>query len=419
MISLKSNYPPWLQILAVTQTGALLVFMSFSGALPILQAEWEITNTQAGAIQSAGQFGYLLSVLIISSLADYVDPKRLIVAGAIWAGISNLLFAGYAHDTSSAIIFRVLIGIGIAGIYMPGVKLISQHVPRGKRGRAIGFFVASFTLGAALSIALGGNLASAMGWRLAFAVTTFGPILGAVLSWKYLPNSVKATGLNETPPPIKELLNNRQAILIILLYATHAWEVLGMRSWLATYLTAVRTNGGAILAEATSSGATIAGLATIIAAIATASFGAFSDRMDRIKLIIIVMTLGFFSTILLGFSFTSPWILVILISLIASFLLNADSAVISTQLMEVVGESFLGRTLAIYSFFGFAAGSVSPLVFGAVLDYAGTFNVAHLGYPWAWAFSTFAIASFIGLIIAVYLQSVTKLNDKSIPFSQP
>jgi hypothetical protein len=51
------------------------------------------------------------------------------VGGALWAGLSNLAFAGFAHDTSSAVIIRALIGLGVAGIYMPGVKFISQNIP--------------------------------------------------------------------------------------------------------------------------------------------------------------------------------------------------------------------------------------------------------------------------------------------------
>jgi MFS family permease len=134
MQRLRSRYPPWLVAISFSQGGALLVFMSFAGALPLIQAEWGLTNVQAGAIQSAGQIGYVLAVLVSSSLTDYIDPKRMIVAGVICAGVFNLLFAGLASDTTSAIVFRALIGFGIAGIYMPGMKLITQRIPASDRG---------------------------------------------------------------------------------------------------------------------------------------------------------------------------------------------------------------------------------------------------------------------------------------------
>lgn len=410
MIS-QGRYPSWLLGLSATQGGAVLVFMSFAGALPLLQADWQLSNAQAGAIQAAGQIGYLLAVLVSSSLTDFVTPKQLIVGGALWAGLSNLAFVGFAHDMVSAMIFRALIGLGVAGIYMPGVKLISQNIPSSQRGSAVGLFVASFTLGAAASIYLGGNLASILGWRLAFGLISIGPLAGALISFKFLPNIKKPNQENKHSAPISELLHNRPAILIILIYVSHAWEVLGLRSWLAAYLTAVSTSTGASLAEATRNGATLAGISTGFAAAATASVAALSDRFNRIRIIITVMSVGFFCTFFLGFTLTLPWVIVVGVSLIASFMSNADSAVISTALTENVPSDYLGRTLAIYSFLGFAAGSISPFIFGATLDFASTNPLPALGNlssPWSWAFATLALGSLAGLLVTVMLHRLSK-----------
>ena len=153
------------------------------------------------------------------------------------------------------------------------------------------------------------------------------------------------------------------------------------------------------------SGSSAAGFSIVVAALATASVAAMSDRISRTKTIIIVLILGFFSVFGLGFTLNSPWIAIIAISLIASFLSNADSAVISTTLTEVVPSKYLGRTLAIYSFFGFLAGSISPYVFGKALDIAiasGT-NGSSPGAPWQWAFFTLAAGSLLGIICALVL----------------
>jgi MFS family permease len=390
--------------LSATQAGTALVFLSFAGAIPLLQADWQVNNTQIGAIQAAGQIGYLLAVMVSSTLADYISPKKLIVGGSLWAGISNLAFAGFAHDTTSAVILRALIGLGVAGIYMPGVKLISQKIPSSQRGRAVGLFVASFTFGAAVSIALSGNLATFLGWRLTFGLTSIGPLLGALITLKILPDTKMPKRQRDQPVIISELLHNRSAKLLILIYVSHAWELLGMRSWLTAYLAAVRTNTGASLAEATRSGATIAGIATVLAAAATASVAAVSDRFSRSRIIITVMIISLIFTIFLGFTLTLPWVVVISVSLIAAFFSNADSAVISTALTEATPSDFLGRTLAIYSFLGFTAGSISPFIFGAALDLASMNALPSLsppGSPWSWAFATLALGSIIGLLAAV------------------
>jgi MFS family permease len=381
-----SRYPSWLLGLSATQAGAVLVFLSFAGALPILQADWSLSNTQAGVIQAAGQVGYLLAVLVSSSLTDYVIPKHLIVGGALWAGISNLAFAMFADGVANAVILRALVGMGVAFIYMPGVKFISQQIPPAHRGSAVGLFVASFTLGSAISIALGGNLASILGWRLAFALMSLGPLAGAFISWRTLPVADSSDRQVEQPVPISALLKNRAAVLVILLYVCHAWEVLGLRSWLAAYLTAVGVQNGANLAAATRNGATVTGIATLVAATATASVASLSDQFSRKIIIIAVMGISLLATSFLG------------------FFSNADSAVISTSLTEVVPTNFLGRTLAIYSFLGFTAGSISPFVFGAALDLASSIDldmISGFGSPWSLGFATLALGSLAGLLIAV------------------
>lgn len=397
----------WLWALCATQTGSVLVFLSFAGALPLIQVDWHLTNAQAGTIQAAGQVGYLLAVLVLSSLTDYVGAERFIIGGALWAGLSNLAFASLAHDTATAVLFRAFTGLGVAGIYMPGVRLISQRMPKARRGRAVGLFVASFTVGSAASIALGGSLSSVLGWRLAFALTSVGPLAGAWLAWRGLPHS----GQRPSPPPseashsVFELLENRPALLTIVVYMAHAWEVLGIRGWLPAFLAASLAYAGANLGEATRNGAVLAGLATLVGAVSTASVAALSDRFGRTRTIIMVMGASFICTLGLGFTLRMPWMLVVVASLVVAFMNNADSAVISTTLTETVPTDYLGRALALYSFSGFTAGAISPLAFGAVLDYVDPVaSIAQVTVPaWRWAFATLALGSLLGLVVAVPL----------------
>lgn len=383
----------------------MLVFLNFAGALPLIQADWQLSNAQAGAIQAAGQVGYVLAVLILSSLTDYVGAELLIIGGALWAGLSNLAFAGLAHDTASAMVFRALTGLGVAGIYMPGVRLISQRFPTSQRGRAVGLFVASFTLGSAASIALGGSLAAALGWRPAFVLTSIGPLAGGLIGWRALPRtdgSPQAHSLR-APRPMSELLHNCPALLAIVTYTAHAWELLGLRGWLPAFLTAALIYAGADLAEATRSGATMAGVATLLGAVSNASVAALSDRFGRTRTIMVVNTASFVCTLGLGLTLTLPWALVAGAGLATAFLANADSAVISTTLTEIVPVDYLGRTLAVYSSLGFTAGAIAPLAFGAVLDHtqpAGGPATGAYRPPWGWAFAILALGSLVALATA-------------------
>ncbi|MFQ5409371.1 MAG: MFS transporter, partial [Anaerolineales bacterium] len=392
----------WLYALSVAQAGTVLVFLNFAGALPLIQADWQLNNTQAGAIQAAGQVGYLLSVLVVSSLADYLSPERLVLGGALTAGLANLGFAFFADDVVSAVALRALVGVGVAGVYMPGVNLISRRTSPARRGRAVGIFVAAFSFGTAASIALSGTLAARFGWRVAFVLTSAGPFIGAVTAGRMLtPTRLASPAPPATAASTYSLVRDRPALLAILVYAAHVWELFGIRSWLAAFFAASLTIGGASLAQATSTGATAAGLGTLLGASATAIAAGLSDRLGRLRTVAIIMIGSVAGTLGLGFAFGQAWPLVATVGLVTAAVANADSATLSTLLTEIVPPRVLGRTLAVYSSAGFLAGTISPLAVGAVLDQSDA-------YPWRWAFGMLALGSFVALFVVFHLHRLRR-----------
>jgi MFS family permease len=322
-----------------------------------------------------------------------MPPQRLLVAGALGAALANLAFAKLATGVESAILWRMLTGSGVAAIYMPGVKIIAQRLPLARRGRAMGLFVASFTIGSATSVSLSGSLAAWLGWRAALGLMSLGPFLGALAGWRVArhpaPNILPQDGEVETSGSAWELLHNRDALLVIATYSAHVWELFGLRTWLPAFMTAVFLYGGAELTAATRQGANVAGLATLLGALSIVLAATASDRFGRTPTIRVISGLGFLSTIFLGFMRTWSQALVIPAALVTTFLATADSAVISTALTETVPQAYLGRALAVYSFSGFLAGSLSPLLFGAVQD--------RTGESWRWAFAALALGGLTAL----------------------
>jgi len=399
-----------LAALCVAQAGVVLVFLNFAGALPLIQAEWALTNAQAGAIQAATQVGYLLSVLVLSSLTDFMPPERLLFSGAVVATVANLFFAVGAAGVISAIALRILVGSGIAAIYMPGVKVISQRFSGARRGRAMGFFVASFTVGSAASVALGGSLAGWIGWRPAFGVMSLGPLVAAVAA-RHAARCLQGAGARapsagQESTSVRDLLHNRRALLVIATYAAHVWELFGLRSWLPAFITAAFVYRGAELAVATRWGATVAGAATLLGAFSIVLAAFLSDKVGRAPTIIVVASLGFLSTLGLGFGGTWHPALLITAALLTAFLLTADSAVISTTLTETVPQAYLGRALAVYSFCGFLAGSLSPLAFGVIQDKTGN--------TWKLAFATLAAGGLTAAVAATILRRRLRMAPEAV-----
>jgi len=51
--------------------------MTYAAALPVLHQQWGMSAAEAGSIAGGFQFGYALSLVIFSFLADRLSPKKL------------------------------------------------------------------------------------------------------------------------------------------------------------------------------------------------------------------------------------------------------------------------------------------------------------------------------------------------------
>lgn len=269
----------------------------------------------------------------------------------------------------------------------------------------MGLFVASFTVGSAASVALGGSLAGWFGWRPALGVMSFGPLVAAFAAWYVARRLQQADMRTAEPQPesssVRQLLHNQSALLVIATYTAHVWELFGLRTWLPAFITAAFVYQGGELAVATRRGASIAGLATLLGALSIVLAASLSDKVGRAPTIIAVASLGFLSTLGLGFGRAWHPGLLIAVALLTTFLITADSAVISTTLTETVPQAYLGRALAIYSFCGFLAGSLSPLAFGVIQDQTGN--------TWRWAFASLAAGGLAAAVSATLLRRRLRL----------
>jgi MFS family permease len=376
----------------------MLVFINYSAVLPLLKEEWRMNNTMAGSIFSVYQLGYILSGVILSTLADRFSIKKIFIISATWSGIANLLFAIYAHDYSSAMILRALTGIGMGGTYMPGLKLVAERFPSKQRGKAIGVYVGSLVLGASLSLLITGTAASLTGWRTAFVICSIGVFLGVALSFLVF-RGYRNTPGNRLPDEtyMTAVIKNRPAMLMIFGYGSHMWEMYGMRSWLAPFFTASLIQYGFAGGKATGWGATASALIVGVGTLSTAITGGISDRIGRAKTISIVMTASAAISFTFGWLVNfSPWI-ALAAGLCYGYLIVAESPVFSTGLTELVTPAYLGAAMGIQSLVGYSLGMISPTVFGWALDICkGWEPFPGINGEWGVGFATCGVGALAG-----------------------
>ncbi len=384
----QTRFGCWLGGLCASRVFNGLVFMTYAGALFDLRQEWGMSAAQAGAVASGFQIGYAVSLVIFSSIADWISPKRVYLGSMFAAGVSSLAFAFFARDFTTALILHTLVGITLGGTYTTGVMIIADQYAPQSRGMAVGYFIASTSCGYACSLAISGLALPLGGYKLSFLLTCVGPMVGWLLAWVTLrgtviPGAARRKGQRFT----REVLGNRPAMLLISGYTCHSWELLGMWSWTPAFMATCLSLAGAVGSKAAGSGAYMAASFHLMGVLASLSMGILSDRLGRGRVMMILAATSMACSFLFGWSIGWPLALVIGIGMIYAFSALGDSPIFSAALTEVVETPYLGSAFGLRSLMGFGAGAVSPLAFGAILDWSNPLAAGERVYTiWGWAF---------------------------------
>src|SRR5215470_16922224 len=136
--------------------------------MPSIMPLWQLSNSEAGWITASFYGAYMLSVPVLVTLTDRIDPKRVYLFGVAATLLWHLMFSLFADGFWSALVLRALTGMGWAGTYMTGLKLLADRVDAKMMSRATAGHAASIGISGALSFATGDLIAAAAGWRAAF-----------------------------------------------------------------------------------------------------------------------------------------------------------------------------------------------------------------------------------------------------------
>jgi len=129
---------------------------TFSSMLPFFFSEWKLDSVDAGWISGIYYGFYMISVIILVSLTDWIDAKKIYITSVLITLFSCIGFALFVEGYWTAMLFRALGGIGLAGTYMPGLKALTDRLSGTSRIRATSFYTSSFGIGSAFSFLIGG-----------------------------------------------------------------------------------------------------------------------------------------------------------------------------------------------------------------------------------------------------------------------
>lgn len=363
---------------------SVLVWFNYSAVLPAIIDDWGLTGTRAGIIFSAFQVGYLVTIVPIGALTDRYSPRWVIAVGAAGTGLASLLFGLLAVGFVTGTIFRFIAGAFMAGVYVPGMRFISDWHDPAVRGRAMGIYVGAYSFSSGLAFVVGSRVEAVVDWQTAIIVTSIGAVVSAPAMLAFA--SDPAGGLSRRDRRFDlSVLRNREYLYAVGVYTLHAWELFGVRNWILVFLvsTPVFAAGGSPV----TAGAVV-GLMFILGGPGNLIGGWLSDSIGRTRTIALALGSSALISTTLPFLTGIPLWAITLIVLVYGIVLTADSSPVSTTITEVVDEENVGVALSLQSLIGYFGAAVSPVLFGVALD---TFD-------YTIAFWSLAIAAAAGLV---------------------
>lgn len=364
----------------------------YGATIPLLKADWGITDIVAGSISSYTTIGTAIGAVLFGLYADRFGKKRIIIFTTFLFSFFTLL-SGFAPTPLFFIICRIIAGLGFGGV-MPNIAaLISEYAPTKYRAAIISFIFCGYSVGAMTASFSGQLFLEKFGWQPVYWIGGL-PLLLLPFVIRILPESIStlmkskdakrlATVLRKIEPTlskdiqftyvpqeqlhkssVRDLFKNKLALSTTMFWFSCFCTFILMYS-LNTWLPTLMMNAGYDL----KSSLVFVAVLQIGAIIGTLVFGNFIQLLGFKRVLIPLYIVGAVSLVLIGYS-KNIYIAYGLIALIGAAsvgLQNMSNAYVAEYYSVDVRAAALGSTMA----FGRIGSIVAPTYMGILL----TFNL--------------------------------------------
>lgn len=340
----------------------------WAALLPRLSPIWSLDPAEAGAVTGAFYFAYMAAAPFLVSLTDRIDPKRIYLLGATLIAVGHLAFAYGVDDFSTALLARAAAGVGWAGVYMTGLKLLADRVDQALMRRAVAWHAAGIGVSGALSFVFGDMIADAFGWRTAFEIAGWVAVAASALVLLLAPSvpPPKSEGAPTALLDFRPALRNRRALAYALTYCFHTWEMSVLRGWIVAFLVYVAAQAP----DAAVGWVGPALTATLLAAVGTGMSlvgNELSIRIGRPRIVLLATLLSAAASIALGVAGPTAYWLAVVLALTSGAAIWLDSSTLTGGASESAEPGRRGQTLAMHTTLGYAGGAMGPVVMGLIL----------------------------------------------------
>ena len=370
-----------------------------------------------GLLGAAYFYPYALMQLPAGLLSDSWGPRRTITlffsvafAGAILQGLAPTVFW--------AIFGRTLVGIGVAMLFVPTMKILAEWFGQKEFSSMTGILIAMGGLGTLSATAPLALMSNAVGWRFSFVIIGIITLVSAVLVGLIVRDRPSEAGFDtgEGQTAAKSgRISLGQGVRMVLgnprFWVLGTWFFFGC----AIFFTFGGLWGGPYLMHVY--GLTKAEAGSILAMLAVGMIlgspllSFLSDRVfrSRKRVIVLASALSLVLTSILAFHTTGlPVPFLYLFCFLLGFSTNAIVVVGFTTAKELFPVSIAGTSTGLVNLFPFLGGAIFQPILGSVLEQHGKVGGAFTVQGYEIAFLILFCCSVIALCASFFLAETIK-----------
>lgn len=363
---------PWrvLALALAAQCGFSLLDQSLPALTGYLKADLGLSASAAGLAVSTVAFGKIFGAYAAGVAADRLGERRVLVLGGAVAGLLTMVAAG----VPLVVFFPLLVLAGVAGAAgtPAGGRLVLLAFPPERRGLALGIRQTGIPLGGLAAAALLPWIAHGPGWRWSLVAAA------ALAVVSVMPLALAKGARNEPEPlladtaPAPGPARNRNVVLLTV------WSCLlvsGQYALLAFLALDAHTRAGLSLAA----GSLLVALANATGIAGRVAWGAISDRSfaraGRKPLLLVLTAFGLLGALLLAATpgHAPVWLLAAVAAFAGVGLVGYQGLWV-TMIAEAAGPRRVGAATGFAVSFTTVSIALSPPLYGAVADAAGTYR---------------------------------------------